>query len=123
MSQFIITEDIVDYDEKIQWILNAFVKVFPTQEHITGKHHSLICDRLGVINTWHPLYKQGNYKKYTEEEIKERLKEQKDNANKKYEQTEKGKILRRKIVLYWINGYISITLNRFSNFLYFVLIV
>ena len=58
---------------------NAFSEVFLNQKFV-----SIICERLGVPNIWHPLYKQDNYKKYTDEEIEERRKEQNKEAQKKY---------------------------------------
>ena len=76
--------------------------VFKSKQNVIDKHNTVICENLGVPNSWHPLYKQGNYKKFTDDKIKERKREQNkwrptvSISYSKYRKTTKGKSAIRK---------------------------
>ena len=43
--------------------IKCFYQVFKKKLYVEEKHNSIICERFGVPNIGHPLYKQGNYAK------------------------------------------------------------
>ena len=90
-----LNKNLYEYD-KMKWIIGAFMDVFKSEQNVINKHNTVICNMLGVPNTWHPLYKQGNYKKYTDDEIQERKKEQNKISYSKYRKTAKGKFAIKK---------------------------
>ena len=58
------------YENPIQLIINAFTEMFTNEYKVIGKHNTIICERLGVANSWHPLYKRGNRRKKKKKKIK-----------------------------------------------------